>query len=441
MTIKRSEYALRSDRGSSTEDDDVIPPAQPQHVESDSNPTSDSPRQSPPTSPGQRKKPAGRSTADNIILALERITERLDRMDEERRQDRRERATERNRRDTRSPLPRHRSRPDERRHERTDSGRRAVSAFPEARAVESLDGRDRHPARGRTDDDRARRRNRSPSRQSPVRRPAPGRRSRSPESPDNHQRAYGRDRSTRSRRRSPASPSLRHTSPESLVRALLSTTKKGLKHKRGVHPDYIYPFELIERGTEKKGIKRGEATYEEYAVALRFMENQPAFHPDDLPALREHSLQVAEDAKVLPWSFVREWSEEVFDKIADGRLPSGWRDPMALANARFGQLQIASIQRKQRQDPGHGRGSGASQAPAFDREDRNMGKPCGPWNRNESACDKANRGKYHTEDGLRYSHICAYCAYKLGRVLPHSEVNCANKKRNSAKPDTERKGF
>lgn len=231
-------------------------------------------------------------------------------------------------------------------------------------------------------------------------------------------------------------------SPEAIVRALLSTTKKGLRHKRGVNPDYVFPHELIERGEEKRPIKRGEATYQEYAVALRHLERQESFHRDDIAALREHSDQVAEDARDLPWTIVRNWSEEIFNRIADGRLPLGWTDPAALLNARTAQIQIATIKlATSRQESGYGRSNTGSQAPAFDRDDKSMGKPCGPWNRNEANCDKAAKGKAHMEDDLKLVHMCAYCAYKLGKMLGHSEAACGNKRRNNDKKTDDRKGF
>lgn len=439
LTIKKAVYNLRSDheQPSSEEEDDPITSAQPRNMASDDNcdtetiPETDHPR---PTA-------SSSAPADALANALIRLNQRLDQMDEERKAERKARqATDRALRDLLSPSRNsscRRARHDER--EYVDN-RRAASAHP----VRSPRPSERAATRPRERKEApAPRRHRSSSSDASPARQRTSRRDRSttPELP-RRRSAHPRDAGRHDHHRRSPSAARRDASPESLVRAILATTRKGLRHKKGVHPDYVYPHELIERGSDKKPIKRGEASYEEYAVALRFMENQSAFHPDDLPALRAHSLQVAEDARELPWFIVREWSEEIFDRIADGRLPQGWRDPVALSNARFAQIQISSIQRRPRQDPAPGRGTTAPSAPVYDKDDKNSGKPCGPWNRAESSCEKTTRGRYHMEEGLKLVHICAYCAYKLGRTLAHSELVCANKRRNvDKKGDNERKGF
>lgn len=456
MTIKRADYKLRSDleTDSITEDEFEIPPGQ-QTREEDEQPAS--PDQQAACSGRRPHREDDRPQADNararprkpspdaLAQTLLRINERLDRLETERKEDRREdrearRATDRALQRLLSP-----SRSASRRRSPQDDGRRTRAASPRPAGSPADRRDDRSPPRrrpaSRDRHERQRSLSRSPRRRASPRHDADADRRRSKSAASPRDRRTDQDR--RDRRRHSRSPR-RHldASPEALVRAILSTTKRGLRHKRGVNPEYIYPFELIERGTEKKAIKRGEATYQEYAVALRFMEKQSAFSTSDIEALREHSLQVAEDARVLPWPIVRGWSEEIFDRIADGRLPKGWKDPAALMYARLAQIQIAAITPAPNNDTGYARGRSTTRPAVFDRDDRDAGKPCGPWNRSEASCTKAARGQSHQEDGLKLVHMCAFCAYKLGKVLYHSEAVCSNKKRNAErKPDGRGKDF
>ena len=45
---------------------------------------------------------------------------------------------------------------------------------------------------------------------------------------------------------------------------------------------------------------------------------------------------------------------------------------------------------------------------AYDRA--SMGAPCGPWNRDLAACDKAGKGESHGSAPNRFTHIWGYCA-------------------------------
>lgn len=431
MTIKKADYNLRSEAESAV-DEDEIPPGQGASTSRNLTPTHSE------GSPGKADSPV-RQKPDPVMRAIERLNERLDRMEVARL------ATDKAVKDLladRAQPPQ--ARPEERQPRRRATPPRAASELPPAREPLEYRSPARSPAPRRR---RRKQRERSPS-TTPDPSPSPKkrqsrRRSRDEDSPDARRPDRRDERRDRKRQRSTARRRY-DGSPEELARAILSSSRKGLRQKRGVDPDYIYPYELIERGLEKKSIKRGEATYFEYVVALRYMENQSAFRTSDIPALREHSMQVMEDAKVLPWPIVRQWSEEVFDRIADGRIPKGWKDPVILTNTRLSIIQIAAIHNQKNQsDQSYGRGSGSFQTVAYDKEDKSSGKPCGPWNRAESQCTKATKGRYHVEDGLKLVHMCAYCAYKLGRVLPHSEAICSNKKRNSdRKPsESEKKGF
>ena len=72
------------------------------------------------------------------------------------------------------------------------------------------------------------------------------------------------------------------------------------------------------------------ATREEYVLGLKHMDAQRRFSAHALPALSKHPETVAEDNCSIPWETVRCYSEEMFTRIADGRLPRGWDDQAAI---------------------------------------------------------------------------------------------------------------
>ena len=85
------------------------------------------------------------------------------------------------------------------------------------------------------------------------------------------------------------------------------------------------------------------------------------------------------------------YSEETFTRIADGRLPRGWDDQAAIDI-------VIGVARKA---PAHAHAHANAATPkAADclkhaanvkNAKASMGAPCGPWNRNPVACDKARR--------------------------------------------------
>ena len=104
--------------------------------------------------------------------------------------------------------------------------------------------------------------------------------------------------------------------------------------KKGIPADYMFPYDLIERGDSGKTIKKGESTREEYMLGLIRLMIHPAFPSADIKPLTLHIAAVAKDNCKLPWQVVRRYSEETFSQIADGRIPTGWQDITAIINIR-----------------------------------------------------------------------------------------------------------
>ena len=60
-----------------------------------------------------------------------------------------------------------------------------------------------------------------------------------------------------------------------------------------------------------------------------------------------------------------------------------------------------------------------------------MGAPCGPWNRDPAACDKAEKGESHGFTPNRFAHVCSYCANVRRIATTHAETACYSRKQST----------
>ena len=212
--------------------------------------------------------------------------------------------------------------------------------------------------------------------------------------------------------------------------------------KKGISPNYIFPHELVERGDGARPVKRGEATREEYTLALKLMETHPLFPERDLKALSAHQALLAHDNCKAPWHIVRRYSEEIFSRIADGRLPYGWHDKAALAAVRIDAIAMANLQPD---DPPPTTSSKPisrfHQDPKNPYDKADMGIPCVVWNRDPEACSKVGKGESHGTHPQKYIHICGFCAYVRRIVANHPESKCISKKSRGKQADLSNRVF
>ena len=181
---------------------------------------------------------------------------------------------------------------------------------------------------------------------------------------------------------------------------------------------------MVDRGDGGKPIRKGEATREEYVLGLIRLETCPDFPASALEALTAHQADIAQDNCKLPWPIVRRYSEEVFTRIADGRIPRGWQNEVAISNVRLETIAMSSIQTT---EPAHTH-SKHSKDPRNPYIKDTMGTPCTVWNRDPDACDKAAKGETHGEPPQKYAHICGYCANVRQISAAHPEQRCYSKK-------------
>ena len=201
--------------------------------------------------------------------------------------------------------------------------------------------------------------------------------------------------------------------------------------KKGIPVNYVFPYDLVDRGDNAKSIGKGEASKDEYILGLKRMESHPTFPANSLLALSQHQEAIAQDNCTLPWAVVRRYSEETFLRIADGRLPEGWLNPMALEVVRLGILATANLlttdpaapHRQQGRDPKN----------PYDKDTN--GAPCLIWNRDPDRCDKAAKGESHGSGAQKLSHICGFCANVRHIVAHHPENRCYAKKARAKHAD------
>ena len=203
--------------------------------------------------------------------------------------------------------------------------------------------------------------------------------------------------------------------------------------KKGIHPDYLFPYDLVERGDGGKPIKKGEATREEFSLGLIRLQLEPTFPPDSINALVSHHEMIAYDNCSLPWHIVRRYSEETFTRIADGRLPHGWLDPVAINAVRLETLATSNIAAGELPSESYRNSNSNNPKNPYDKE--TMGSPCSIWNRDQEKCDKASKGEAHGNPPNKYIHICGYCANVRHIVAAHPENKCYTKKSRTKRTD------
>ena len=203
---------------------------------------------------------------------------------------------------------------------------------------------------------------------------------------------------------------------------------KKTTRKKGIPASYVFPFEVVDRGEEGKTIKKGDASKDEYILGLIRLQSSPDFPRDSVPELIQHLESVLQDNCVIPWPVVRRYSEDIFTRIADGRLPKGWKDPVALQGVRLEALAIMQHLLPQAQTQNRHNNQRFPSEPRNPYDKATSGTPCMVWNRDVERCTKAEKGESHTIGTNKYAHICGYCANVRHIVAAHPESRCYSKR-------------
>lgn len=142
----------------------------------------------------------------------------------------------------------------------------------------------------------------------------------------------------------PGSPggasSHKEPSLEDQVRYIMEATPHQLTGKQPTG-GFPFPYKYVTRGPEKRRLSFNTVTLAEHIWGIFRMLDDECTDPTIKPFLMAHMKEVAEDACEYKWStHVRRWSEEVFNMIAEKRLPEGWNSTARIQNLRTGMSRV-----------------------------------------------------------------------------------------------------
>lgn len=215
------------------------------------------------------------------------------------------------------------------------------------------------------------------------------------------------------------------------VQEILANTSTAIA--RGKVKTGVFPFKYITRGVEKRPTTFNTLNLAEHLYGIFRIIRDPEVPNDIKPSLLTHIEQVLEDAIDYDWAgAVRPWSDEVFSRIAEGRIHGGWMATMQIQNLRMTMAQastarigvnMSTAQGAKQSQPTSTRFK-QSQAPPTSDPLRG-GPPCMAFN-SQQGCQLPSG---HIANGQKLCHICAFCLFNAATPRPHSEFYCRNKNR------------
>lgn len=189
-----------------------------------------------------------------------------------------------------------------------------------------------------------------------------------------------------------------------------ATGKSQLCSEGQIVKPYMYvEREGIETIRQKLDIRQTLTPLEYISASLKLLHDTTACRPADRDHILRHVLSVSVDALTRPWGGVRKWTQSIWDSVEKGWCK--WDD------ARFIQDERVRISYTGGAPPasqgGQHRPAAGSSIPSF---------PCKDFN-GLSGCRHASS---HEDNGIRYTHSCAYCE-AMGKRSNHSIQRCRAK--------------
>lgn len=213
---------------------------------------------------------------------------------------------------------------------------------------------------------------------------------------------------------------------DSQVKHILATTAHTLG--KGNSPPFDFPYKYILRGPEKVKVAINSVTLPEHLWGIFRMIHDPKLSPDIMPALMAHIEHIVEDSREFEWETgVRRWSEEVFSRISEGRLPNGWLSQDEIQRMRMIIAQSKPITTKPLPYtyPKENFGKRQAQQNQSQHDILRGGPPCPDYN-SATGCT-LNLG--HIKNGKRLVHVCSFCLHNTSAANTHPEAYCRNKAR------------
>lgn len=210
----------------------------------------------------------------------------------------------------------------------------------------------------------------------------------------------------------------------SVLAAAIPTIAKGNcnNNKPG-----IFPFKYVYRGADMKRASVNSVSLAEHLWGIFQIIRDNAVDNEIKPYLLIHMEQVLEDSCEYEWATaVRPWSEDIFSRVADGRLIKGWADAQEIQNLRMkiSQASTAKIAPPKDTPQGAQQQQKSHQFPNMFEHLRG-GPPCVNFNSAKGCLLPSG----HLTNGKKLIHICAFCLFNASAARPHSEYYCRNKQR------------
>lgn len=182
------------------------------------------------------------------------------------------------------------------------------------------------------------------------------------------------------------------------VQEIIASTSTAIA--RGKAKTGVFPFKYIIRGVEKKPTTFNTLTLAEHLYGIFRIIRDPEVLNDIKPSLLAHIEQVLEDAIDYDWSSaVRPWSEEVFNRIAEGRIQGGWMASMQIQNLRMTIAQASTA----RVGVFRGNAAGSKRSQSTTSADPlRGGPPCMAFN-SQQGCHLPSG---HVANGQKLSYLC-----------------------------------
>lgn len=216
---------------------------------------------------------------------------------------------------------------------------------------------------------------------------------------------------------------------EEQVKVLLTSTAQHFSAIRG-KPQY--PHDYVVRGQTKQKVSFSALSISEYGWALMAMCKDPKIDQVNKPRISAHLFNVFEDARDYNWSQVREWSEDVFCRLAQKNPPT-WDDMFdyesqllraAVSKAQGGKMSLPANANNNQQR----RQNTSTTRSAKDRHDI-----CCPAYNTSAGCTKQDP---HTTGQYTFGHHCEYCRSELDLIHQHPAIYCRIKARRD-QPNTQ----